>query len=371
MPRTIFAATGWHGGCLVACIILHVLCADMSDISQVIKVLCTQSLTGLAPAESIGPATMRSAFAAILDGGVADLELGALMSVAAVLRTQRAAQPFAELVLGLHEAVRERQLPLHLAQSSAPVVALPNYGDDGCAATIPLLALLLRGLGVRVLIHGALETHGGLFTCGIMREFDVLPATTRRQAEWQLCERGIALVPATLFSPGLAAMLSLRNRLGIATPAHVLAKLMLPLISSSEPVLHVVEVPAWLKSHIENENLLADARVLLLAESQERLLTEGCRPHIAYRDGGGSWQVLFEAACAPAPGDARTGRGLPREGDPRGWARWTRTHLSGESILPATIVNLLACCLYGCGYAGDINHAKAVAAVEASNLAAA
>jgi hypothetical protein len=39
--------------------------------------------------------------------------------------------------------------------------------------------------------------------------------------------------------------------------------------------------------------------------------------------------------------------------------------------MPVPIANQLACCLYGTGYAQDLNQAKAIAAVETGSLAVA
>ena len=49
---------------------------------------------------------------------------------------------------------------------------------------------------------------------------------------------------------------------------------------------------------------------------------------------------------------------------------WTRQRLDSSVALPQPVVNQLACCLYGAGYAEDFNQAKAMAAVETGSLAA-
>ncbi|MBL8524580.1 MAG: hypothetical protein JNN20_12885 [Betaproteobacteria bacterium] len=344
----------------------------MSDISQVIKVLCADSRTGIGPESTISPALMRGAFAAILDGGSSDLETGALMAAAAAVESSKAGMRYAELVLGLHDAIHERMVSLEIDDRVDSMVVLPNYGEEARTGSLPLLALLLRRLGIRVLIHGAIETYGGLLNCGVLREFDVLPATTRSQAQKQLLEGGIALVPATLFSPGLAAMLSLRNRLGISTPAHFLASLLMPIADPPRSVLHLLQAPGWLSPGLESESLLREAKVLLLVSSPTREAYEDCRPKIAFRDGAPSlgWQVLFEEERAHTKATAYT-ESMPAPGDSRAWAAWTRKQLAGKSAPPAPMVNLLASCLFACGYAADLNQGKAIAAVETNGLAAA
>jgi anthranilate phosphoribosyltransferase len=344
----------------------------MSDISQVIKALCADFSTKAVDENSIAPSLMRSAFAAILDGGASDLETGALMAAAAAIESSRAGERYAELVLGLHDAIHERMVWLEIDGGTAATVVLPNYGEEGRAASMPLLALLLRRLGIRVLVHGAIETYGGLFNCGVLREFGVLPATTRSQAQKQLIEDGIAMVPATLFSPGLAAMLSLRNRLGISTPAHYLANLLMPLREGTHPAMHLLQVPGWLNASVESENLFQETRVLLLVSSASQAAHDDCRPQIAFRDSepSASWQVLFNEERTQTKTISSI-ESVPVSGDPRAWAAWTKKQLAGKSALPAPIVNLLASCLFACGYASDLNQGKAIAAVETNGLAAA
>lgn len=343
----------------------------MSDITSVIRALCADADNAAVSDCSVSPEFMHRAFAAILDGGASDLETGALIAVTASIEARRDCARYAEIVLGLNDAIRERMVSLVVDDDSAPIVVLANYGDDWRTASLSVLALLLRRIGVRVLVHGALETYGGLFNCGVLREFGVLPATTRSQAQKQLVDAGIALVPATLYSPALAAMLSLKNRLGTSTPAHCLASLLMPL-RSRRPALHIVQSPNWLKPGIENENLLRDGRVLLLSGSAGNAAFDGCRPHIAFRDdaSGGGWRMLFEEELTQAKGN-QVSEASPASGDPRGWSEWTKKQLSGKLVPPTPIVNLLASCLFGSGYATDINKAKAIAAVQTNSRAAA
>ena len=351
----------------------------MSDIVQVLKALCTspyRDASGEVTPLAVNPATMRGAFASILDGGASELETGALMTAAASVEAQRAGDWFVEIVLGLSDAIRERMMPLVAEGSPGPVVVLPNYGDDEIAPATPLIALLLRRLGVRVLIHGAIETQSGLLNCSVLREFGILPAATRSQAGRQLTEGGLALLPATLFSPGLAAMLSLRNRLGIRTPAHALAKMLMPVLAPSMRSLHVLHVAPWLKSHLAEESVVLDSPALLvaIADSLDESTLDG-RTQIAFRDveKNPGWEALVDTEGLSA--SRRTSAGaafdrMPGQNDPRAWAEWTRHRIEGKSVLPQRVASHLACCLYGCGYAPDFHQAKAIAAVELSTLAA-
>jgi len=351
----------------------------MSAITQVVKALCSPrhlDAGGVAIPLDIDPATMRGAFAAVLDGGSSDLEIGALMAAAASLEAQCAADWYAEIILGLGDAIRDRMTSLVVDARPAPVVVLPNYGDEDAFPAMPLVALLLRRMGIHVLVHGAVETHGGLLCCGVFREFGVLPAATRGQAERQFTENGLALLPVTLLSPGLAAMLSLRNRLGIRTPAHALANMLMPVLESSSRSLHVLHIVPWLRPCLADQSILPGTPAMMVSTGRSCFGAVEKRACFAFRDGerGPGWQTLFDSECVSSPTEILAGMAVgptPDQHDPRAWAAWTRQRLEGKAALPLLVANLFAGCLYGCGYANDIHQAKAIVAVEPGSSTAA
>jgi len=94
------------------------------------------------------------------------------------------------------------------------------------------------------------------------------------------------------------------------------------------------------------------------------------RPAIEYFCDG-AHETLFEAEPLPVMTNGpRTSR-LPEHADAKSTARWIRDALSGKEPLPPPITNLLACCLYGAGYADDFNQSKAIVAVRTHSLAVA
>ena len=352
----------------------------MSEISRVIKHLSSDvsSKTCLSPA--ISPADMRAVFAQVLDGGASDLELGALMGMCAAVAAQRHWNIYIEILRGLLDAIRERVVAVSVRGGDYRTVIIPNYGERNSGDAVPLIALKLQRLGIPVLVHGALETSGGLANCGVFRELGVLPVSTRGQAEMRLAENGLALVPTSLISPGLAAMMALKARLGIATPAHVLASLLMPVSpttavpvgASSAATLQVVNVPRWLESLIEDESALSASHTLVALTDHSHFGHLDSRPRLLYKAAeqgtdANEWRVLFDDE-ALARSD--TVRHAPVPADARGFAAWVRQRLDGKVALPAPVVNQLACCIYGAGYVQDFNQAKAVAAVETGSLAA-
>ncbi len=373
----------------------------MSDIKRLIKHLGSDLTAQSSLSAVISPADMRSIFAAVIDGGASDIELGALIAMCGSIESRRSTEMFSEILLGLSEAINERLMPIDCEQYTYSNVVIPNYGDEIFGNAIPLIAIKLQRMGVRVLVHGALETPGGLANCGIFRELGVLPVTTRGQAERRLSEDGLALVPTSLISPGLAGMMALKARLGVSTPAHVLAEMLMPVLSEPRYVLHVLNIPAWLAALADTEGVVLQTPVLMSHPVEGTGCKFGsfdCRPQLKYRSGfdaqieasthavdghdESGWQTLFqeemESSADVVPLSVRNmlktshtrWAAHPVPTDTRGLAAWTRQRLDASMALPQPVVNQLACCLYGAGYAEDFNQAKAMAAVETGSLAA-
>ena len=371
----------------------------MSDIKRLIKHLGSDLTLPASLSAVIGPAEMRASFAAILDGGASEIELGALIALCASIQSHRNADVYSEILLGLSEAINERAMPIESERNDYSTVVIPNYGDGSFGNAIPLIALKLQRMGIRVLVHGALESTSGLANCGIFRELGVLPVTTRGQAERRLAEDSLALVPTSLISPGLSAMMALKARLGVCTPAHVLADMLMPVSNAPQSALHVLNIPAWLGALADAENVVMQTPALISRTAD----ISGCkfgslnsRPQLKYRAGADSriglsardphivedrgWQILFQEEMESHPDHLALnntfktpharGQSNPVPTDTRGLAAWTRQRLDAGMALPQPVVNQLACCLYGAGYAEDFNQAKAIAAVETGSLAA-
>jgi anthranilate phosphoribosyltransferase len=304
------------------------------------------------------PADAWHACSAILDGGVNDFELGALIT--GLARHARAPA----VLLGLRDAILERSHKLDagkFAGVSRPVI-LPNYGStqDGrlAASALPLIVLLLQRFGVPVLLHGAFETSGGLAVTALLRDFGVLPCATRAQAQKVLDAGGVALLPVTLMSPGLAALMSLRARIGQNTPAHVLAPMLMPVRGPALQVCQACDIDDDLVDMCideEGETLVAQSGESSPFGSPLQ------RPRLTLRCEGRR-EALFDADSA---------RHVPVLSGAHAIAEWTRAALDGNVPLPALVVNQLACCLYGSRYVSDFNQAKAIAALETGALAAA
>jgi anthranilate phosphoribosyltransferase len=294
----------------------------------------------------------------VLDAGLPDLELGALL---VALRSR-------PLVLaewmGFHQALTERVHRLKVPEAGLrPLVMGSQPAPPDEPNLLPLLALLLARFGVPVLIHGNLHGDGRVLCAHVFRALDIPPCATLAQAQKALDRERLAFVPTGLLAPGVAGLLALRARLGAGNFGHALARLIDPFPGESCRVLGVSE------ARLEDMRELlraCRAEALLLAESGgDAIANPWRRPRIEHlRDGEA--RVLFEAEA----GSQRGLPGLPPGGDAPATAAWTRQALAGEVPLPVPILNELACCLYASGYADDMNQAKAIVAVKSLGAAA-
>ena len=297
---------------------------------------------------------------AMLDGGVPELELGALLTA------MRIKGETLDELLGFHQAVDARLYRISLSGNGPRPVVIPTYNGARRQANLTaLIALWLRQFGIPVLLHGMLEGHGRVATAYVLRELGILPCTSAAQAATQLATNRIAFMPVSALSPGLAALLNVRNRLGVRNTAHTLVKLIDPFEGHG---LRMISI-----SHPDYQSLLSD---FFAATGAEALLMRGTegepyanpkrRPEIIhFRDGNETH--LFEAETGPISSLPT----VPEAADAATTARWIKRVLSREVFAPQPLVNQLACCLYASGYTTDFNQAKAIAAVETGSLAAA
>lgn len=291
---------------------------------------------------------------AMLDGGVPDVELGALLSAL------RARSDSADLLLGVLRALQPR-----VTRWSAPApvcpVSLACYGGAGRVPDLtPLLALLLARFGIPVLLHGPLHALSGISVSLVLRELGVMPCPSKESVSRELHERGLAFVPDTLLAPGLAGLLSYRARLG-ALPLLVSAARLVDPFDTGSLVVAAAEEESEierLKAAIAAHELRA---LVFLGTEGEPFASPSVRPRMeSWRDGVAT--VLFEGEVTPSPRSVV----LPAAADVRGVAAWIRQVLDGSRAMPTPLVNQLAACLYGTGYCEDFNQAKALAAIAAA-----
>lgn len=293
-------------------------------------------------------------YGAMLDGGVSDVELGAIMIA---LRMKGEA---IEEMAGFMAAVNERLYALDCPRDRIRPVVIPSYNGARKGANLtPLMAMLLQRFGIPVLVHGPIEGYGRVTSAQILREFGILPVTSRVQANQQLKDGQLTFVPSSVISPGLAQLLSLRGRLGLRNSAHSLVKMIDP-FAGRGLVLAAATHPEYLEMMRELLAKLGVSALLLRATEGEPVANPKRRPRIEYLHDG-IVDLLFEAEHD----SLKSLPHLPEDCDVRSTVDWMRAILSGVHAIPAPLANQLACCLYATGYAEDFNQAKAIVAVDA------
>jgi anthranilate phosphoribosyltransferase len=308
--------------------------------------------------EGLGYVEARALGAALLDGGVPELETAAFL----VAFNQH--DPGLDAWLGLHAALAER-LPVFAAPTGPfRTVVLPTYhGVRTHPHLTPLLALLLKSFGIPVLIHGVLEGGGGTAAAYVLRELGIMPCSTTAQVNAQLQADGIAFAPVALMSPGLAALLALRARLGIDGWVTRLAAL------ADVLGAHSVRV-----TPVASDAEIAPTHAVLEALGGHALLLQGCegeafadpllRPEmVLVQDGQG--QRVYEAQSTLS-----ATANLP-ERDARATGAWIGQVMREHLPLPLPIRNQLAVCLFAAGYTEDLNQARAITALDGFGRAAA
>jgi len=298
---------------------------------------------------------------AMLDGGMAELELGAAL---ALLEQKPVA--LAEL-LGYSTALAQRCSRLQRPAGAArPVVFACYHGMREHPHLLPLVALKLQRLGVPVLVHGALDGGGGIAAAYVFRELGILPSPSLTLAQSRLDEDKLAFVPTAVLAPGLAELLAVKGRLGFGGFVQSLARLLMPF----EPAgaLYVIATNCVTGGELLREFLaVSDLRALLFEGTEEEAFADPRRrPRLEYV-AAGACRMLFDAENAAL----RHAAALPQSIDAHGTAAWIRRAMAGEVSLPLPLVNQIACCLYGAGYTDDMIQAKAIVAVETGGLAAA
>lgn len=312
---------------------------------------------GAEGSRDLSAAEARQLYGAMLDGGVPDLELGAIVIAL------RVKGETLEEMLGFMSAVAERTNYLRLPPGRVRPVVLPSYNGARKGANLtPLLALLLRRFGIPVVVHGLLEGFGRVTTGHVFRELGIMPSTTVNQAQKALEEKGIVFLPLNILCPGAANLLALRGRMGVRNSAHSLVKLLDP-FNGDGVMMAAATHPDFID--LMRGMLEAEGRrgILLRGTEGEPFANPKRRPRLEYVHDG-ACDVLFEAEHE----SVRTLPNLPEGADAPTTAQWTRRVIDEHLPLPLPIANQLACCLYACGYAEDFNQAKAIVAVEGAGL---
>jgi anthranilate phosphoribosyltransferase len=290
---------------------------------------------------------------ALLDGGVPELELGAILARLSLQATSSA------FVNGLVQALGSRTQRWRSGNQRLLPVSIGCYaGSWETPDLAPLLGLVLARMGVPVILHGPLHAHAGVSSAIVLRALGVMPSAHHQQVADELERRRIAFVPDALLAPGLASLLALRARLGPVPALGLGARLIAPFEPDS---LLMVWAEDSDELRLLREVLAAQGiRALLMHVSNgESFGRELRRPRIEYwRDS--ACQVLF---TEDRPLKHPTAH-LPEPSNADAIAGWMRQAFEGAQAVPLACQSQIAACLYATGYCDDFSQAKALAAVS-------
>jgi len=165
-------------------------------------------------------------YAAMLQGNVSDLELGA------ILLAMRIKGESVDEIAGFLDAADASFQHLTPPKGDYAPVVIPSYnGSRNMPNLTPLLALMLAREGVPVLVHGVLHEPNRVTTAEIFQQLGLPLAQTVQEAEAQIVVGQPAFMSIDLLSPRIAYLLSLRTILGVRSSTHTLVKLLQPFVT--------------------------------------------------------------------------------------------------------------------------------------------
>lgn len=283
-------------------------------------------------------------FAAMLNGELGELELGA------VLMAYRIKGESLDELRGFYRALQERITPIALDPMSRRPVVFGSYnGARKQANLLPLLALLLESHGVPVLIHGVRKDASRITTAEILAALNIPVSESATHAERRIGATRVAFLPVDVMSPPLARLLATRDRLGVRSSAHTMAKLADPFGGNSLRVIGVTH-PHYL-ARLQTFLLAAGANALLLRGTEGEPVANVRKQPVVEHFRAGEQSTLLETRHFDHDAD------LPVHSSAETTAEWTRRVIAREQRLPEAILNQLACCLFAGGSAATFEDA--------------
>lgn len=279
---------------------------------------------GVKGARSLSQEQARELYAAILEGRVADLELGA------ILLAMRIKGESVEETAGFLEAAQASFAPLPDPPGPYAPVVIPSYnGARKLPNLTPLLACLLAREGVPVLVHGVLSDPGRVTTAEILAELGDLPGVPR-------------FMPIAELAPRLAELLALRRVLGVRNSTHTLVKLLQPFAG---PALRLVsythpEYLTLLRACFSQYAPAARGDAFLMRGTEGETVANARRAQQIAWFHAGHETVLVER---DDPTDDLPP--LPASIDADATADWIRAVLDGRQPVPAPIAAQVAHCV--------------------------
>ena len=279
----------------------------------------------------------RALYAAMLEGRVSDLELGAL------LIGMRIKGESVNEIGGFLDAAEASFEPLQAPSSDSAPVVIPSYnGSRQMPNLTPLLACLLAREGVPVLIHGVLNDPGRVTTAEILAEMGIAPVQDAKDLSAEFAQQRPVFMPVAALAPRLHHLLELRRVLGLRNSTHTLVKIMQPF---AQPALRLVSY-----THPEYLTMLTDYFATAAPASRGDVFlmrgTEGETVANAKRAQAVIWfhqNQATELIEKQAPVDESPP--LPESSDAATTADWIQQALEGKQPVPEPIAEQVRQCV--------------------------
>ncbi len=279
----------------------------------------------------------RSIYAAMLEGRVSDLELGAFL-IGMRIKGESVAE-----IAGFLDAAEASFTPLQAPHGACAPVVIPSYnGSRQMANLTPLLALLLAREGVPVLIHGVTSDPGRVTTAEILSELGVVPAPDAATVTATLGARQPAFIPIASLAPKLDRLLQLRRVLGLRNSTHTLVKILQPF---AQPALRLVsythpEYLTMLTEYFSSAAPAARGDVFLMRGTEGETVANAKRANAVtwFHDNRSTQLIERQQPVDDLPP-------LPASTDAVTTAAWIREAIEGRQPVPAPIAEQVAQCL--------------------------
>ncbi|MES2832642.1 MAG: DNA-binding protein YbiB [Pseudomonadota bacterium] len=182
-------------------------------------------------ARSLSRDDARLLYAAMLARQISDLELGAVLLAMRIKgETVDEIAGFLDAAHASFDLLDVPPLGLPDEHSGTPMpIVIPSYnGARKIPNLTPLLAMLLARENIPVLVHGVLHDAGRVTTAEIFTALGWPLATSIGDAEKTLATGQPAFMPIAILAPQIAALLALRQVLGVRSSTHTLVKILQP-----------------------------------------------------------------------------------------------------------------------------------------------
>ncbi len=277
-------------------------------------------------------------YTAMLDGRIADLELGAIMIA------MRIKGESTEELSGFFDAADASFEHLVAPAGRYAPIVIPSYnGSRQLPNLSPLLALLLAKAGAPVLMHGVMHDEKRVTSADIFGQLEMPLAKNGDEVAQQFAHNLPAFIGINTLAPRLARLLSMREILGVRSSTHTLVKILQPF---STPALRLVSYthPEYLElldHHFKTAGAAAQGDAFLMRGTEGEVVANIRRAQKI------DWYHAGEVSTLVARQEPNENTPLfTTQADATATAAWIQAIINREQAVPVAIAEQVEHCLY-------------------------